>query len=117
MSAEGQSILQQPAGSVATTSSAAGGESMLGPFVMFVPLIIIFYLFFIRPESKRRKEKETMLSAVKIKDKIVTVSGMYASVAEIDGDEVVLLIDPKKDVRVRVQRSAIASVVSSGEKS
>ena len=80
---------------------------MLG---MILPMILIFYLLIWRPESKRRKQREQTLNALKNKDKIVTIGGVYASVVEIDKDDVVLLIDPKKDVKVRVRRSAIESI-------
>lgn len=85
------------------------------PFLMIGAMIVIFWLFFIRPESKRRKEKENLLSSLKVKDKVVTIGGLTATVAEIDGDEVVLLVDPKKDVKLRFRRSAIDSVMRAEE--
>jgi preprotein translocase subunit YajC len=82
-----------------------------GLIITFLPLLIIFYLFFLRPESKRRKEKEALLSSLKPKDKVMTVLGLYGQIVEIDGDDVVLLVDAKKDVRLRFARSAIDRVV------
>ncbi|MGD0090076.1 MAG: preprotein translocase subunit YajC, partial [Planctomycetota bacterium] len=61
--------------------------------VLFVPMGLIFYFLLIRPESKRRKEKEALLNALKPKDKVVTVGGLRGTVVEVDGDEVVLLAD------------------------
>ena len=93
------------------------GGGIGGLLIVGVPMAIIFYLLLIRPESKRRKEREALINAVKVKDKIVTIGGVYATVVEIDekAGEIVLLLDPKKDVRIRAQRSAIAAVNNSAD--
>jgi preprotein translocase subunit YajC len=82
---------------------------------MLVAMVIIIYLFFIRPESKRKKEKEALLSSVKVKDRVATIGGLLGTVAEIEGDEIVLVVDNKKDVKVRYRRSAIDTVLSQPE--
>jgi preprotein translocase subunit YajC len=86
--------------------------SMLG---MLVPLGLVFWLLIIRPESKRRKEREQVLNAVKVKDRVVTIGGLYGTVVDIEKDEIVLLVDPKKDVKMRFRRGAIDSVERPGE--
>lgn len=75
-------------------------------------MAILFWLFIIRPENKRRKEKEALVSALKKSDKVVTIFGMYGTIVDIDGDDVTLLIDQKKDVKMKVRRSAIDQVVT-----
>ena len=79
--------------------------------IMAVPLLLVFYLMIWRPESKRRKQKESLLSAIKPKDNVITIGGLQGTVSEIDGDSVVLLVDPKKDVKLRFRRSAIETIV------
>lgn len=74
---------------------------------MFVPMILIFYFLFIRPEGKRRKEKEALMAGIKPKDKVVTIGGLHGTVVEVEGEEVVLLVDAKKDVKLRFRRTAI----------
>ena len=86
--------------------------SMLG---MLVPLGLVFWLLIIRPESKRRKEREQVLNAVKVKDRVVTIGGLYGTVVDIEKDEIVLLVDPKKDVKMHFRRGAIDSVEQAGE--
>lgn len=105
-------VLAQAAGSSggAATAAPSGGEQLMQMLITFLPLMIIFYLFFIRPESKRRKEKEQLLGAVKAKDKVITIGGLHGTVVEVEGDEVVLLVDPKKDVKMRFRRSAIDTI-------
>ena len=98
----------------------AGGQppqpdAWLGALFPLIAMGIIFWLFFIRPESKRRKEKQNLLGNLKVKDKVVTIGGMRGTVAELDGDDVLLVIDPKKDVKVRFRRSAV-DIVETEEK-
>lgn len=90
-----------------------GFDSLL---LMLVAMGLIFYFLLIRPESKRRKEKEALLSALKTRDKVVTVGGLHGTVVEVDGDEVVLLVDPKKDVKLRFRRSSVEAIQASEEK-
>lgn len=78
---------------------------------MLVSMGLIFYLLVIRPESKRRKQKEALLSGLKPKDKVLTIGGVYGTVIEVDGDEVVVLVDPRKDIRLRYRRSAVDAVI------
>lgn len=75
--------------------------------MMIGPMMLIFYFLFIRPENKRKKEKEVQMASMKPKDKVVTIGGLYGTIVEIDGDEVVLLVDAKKDVKLRFRRTAV----------
>jgi len=77
---------------------------MLG---LLLPLGLVFWLLVWRPESKRRKEREQLLNAVKVKDRVITVGGIHGTVLDIQKDEVTLLVDARKDVRLRFRRSAI----------
>lgn len=88
-----------------------------GTVMMVLPMIIIFYFLMIRPEKKRREVQLAVLSAIKKNDKVVLAAiGIYGTVADIDGEEVTLIIDPKKDVRIKVRKDAIGGVVNPEEK-
>jgi preprotein translocase subunit YajC len=86
---------------------APPAENPFGIFMMIGPMMLIFYFLFIRPENKRKKEKELQMASMKPKDKVVTIGGLYGTIVEIDGDEVVLLVDAKKDVKLRFRRTAV----------
>lgn len=112
------------AGTTSQTGTASGTGGGGGPppgglEQLLFPMLamgIFFWLFILRPENKRRKQKDALLSAVKPKDKVVTIFGMYGTVVDFDGDDVILNVDPKKDVKLRCRRSAIESVVTEEEK-
>ena len=63
----------------------------------------------IMPERKARKKREAMPSPMKKGDRVMTSSGMYATIASIDGDEITLQI--ADGVRARFSRQAITQVL------
>lgn len=99
-----------------TGAGGAGGEGGIYFLLMWlVPMGLFFYFFMIRPESKRRKEREQLLNAVKAKDKVVTIGGIHGTVVAVEKDAIVVQVDPKKDVKLRVRRTSIDSIVAEGD--
>jgi preprotein translocase subunit YajC len=90
---------------------APGGDLMM--FLPFVAIAIIFYFLLIRPQRREQASRETMLSALKKNDKVLTIGGIIGSVANIspDGQEVTLKVDD--NTRVKFVRSSIQKVMSS----
>lgn len=88
------------------------GDGMLQMLLMIGPMVVIFWLLIWRPESKRRKSHETLMNSLKPKDKVVTVGGMHGTVVDLDKDDVVLLVDAKKDIKIKFRRSSISSIES-----
>lgn len=86
---------------------------MVRMFGMLGALGLIFYFLIWRPESKRRKQRAQLVNALKPKDKVVTIGGLHGVVVDVEKDEVVLLVDPKKEVKMRFRRSAIESIEAS----
>ena len=76
-------------------------------FAIFIGLI---WLVAIRPQSRRRKELESILSALAPGDEIVTVSGIYGTVTEVEDGETVLL-EIAEDTDIRIAKASIARVV------
>ncbi len=97
-------------------AQAAGGGAG-GGLEAFLPLILIFVVFYfllIRPQQKKMKDHKAMLSAIRRGDKVVTGGGIVGTVTKVvDDNEVVVEI--ADEVKVRVQRALISSVVSKTE--
>ena len=89
-------------------SSSAGGSEVM---ILMLGMLGIFWFVVIWPERKAKKKKEAMLGALKKNDKILLTSGIYATVAAINEDELTVRFDDG-NTRVRVLRSAIAQVVT-----
>ena len=86
-------------------------QSALVQFLPLVLIFVVFYFLLIRPQQKKQKEHRAMLEAVRRGDRVVTGGGILATVSKVvSPDEVEVDLAP--NVRVRVLRSTISSVLS-----
>ena len=91
--------------------SGAGG-GMLGMVLMFGAIFLVMYFFMIRPQQKRQKEHQKMLSELKKGDRIMTNSGMYGTVFGFSDDENKIVIKVSDDIKLEFHKSAISNKVS-----
>jgi len=93
-------------------AAAAGGQqpSLIGSLLPFVAVILIFYFLIIRPQSKKRKETEKMISALKKGDRVVTIGGLCGTIQSVKETSVIIKADD--NVKLEYLRSAISSVVT-----
>lgn len=89
-----------------------GGQlfSMLIPFGL---IILVFYFLIIRPQNKKQKETQAMLSSLKKNDRVTTIGGIRGTVQAVKDDSVVLKVDDA--VKMEFNKSAIASVTNRGK--
>ncbi|WP_028544776.1 preprotein translocase subunit YajC [Paenibacillus taiwanensis] len=100
---------------IAGAAGGAGGSSIWSLLLPFVLMFAVFYFLLIRPQQKKSKTRNSMLSALKKNDKIVTIGGLHGTIVEITDDTVVLRVN---DVtKLTFDRSAISHVSSSSEES
>ncbi len=88
-----------------------GGGSMISTLIMFGAIFAIFYFMIIRPQQKKAKQREALLSSLKKGDKVITGSGIHGTVAGLD--EATVLVDVGNNIKIKMERSAIGQVVSS----
>jgi len=71
--------------------------------------VFVFYFFIIRPQSKKAKEHEKMLSELNVNDKILTSSGMIGIITKIKPEKntMIVRVDDENGTRIEFQRSAI----------
>jgi preprotein translocase subunit YajC len=98
-------LLQAAAGK---QSSPTGMLSMLLPFIL---MFVVMYFLILRPQKKREKERKALLSRVKKNDRVVTAGGVHGIVTSVRENDLILRIDDAKDVKVKVDRSAIVTVL------
>ena len=83
-------------------------------FAQFVPLIlifVIFYFFLIRPQQKKIKEHKIMVSALKRGDEVITSGGIIGKVERILGDDIIDLVI-SNNVTVQVVQSTIQGLIN-----
>jgi preprotein translocase subunit YajC len=78
---------------------------------MLLPLLLIPVLYFlmIRPQQKRQKEWQSMLSAIKAGDRVTTAGGIRGVILTIKDDVIIIRVAPD-NLKLEVAKSAIASV-------
>ena len=93
------------------TEGAQGQGGPFGGFMAFLPfiaIIAIFYFLIIRPQNKKQKETQKMLSALKKGDRIVTIGGINGTIQTVRDQTVIVKVD--EDTKIEFNRSAIASI-------
>jgi preprotein translocase subunit YajC len=85
------------------------------PLVTFIPLILVFVIFYfliILPQRKRQRAIDVMLDNLKSGDKVVTSGGIYGTVVSVRDDKrtVQLKISENPVIRVEVARTAISGL-------
>ena len=95
----------------------AGGESgQGGGFSAFIPLILmfgIFYFLLIRPQQKKAKDQREMISSLKKGDKVVSAGGLHGVITGLTDEILTVEIAPK--VRVKVSRNQVAGAAKKAE--
>lgn len=90
---------------------SSSAVSLIANAIPILGIVIIFYFFVIAPANKQRKKTEEMLNALKKGDRVITSGGIHGSIQGIEDQIVWLRI--ADNVKIKVQRSAIATVVGS----
>ncbi len=101
---------------VETTVYAAsiGGADGAGwiNIVFLVGFVAIFYFLLIRPQNKRRKEHQTLVTGLSKGDEIVTAGGIVGLINKVEDDFVKVQVGD--NVEMRIQKSAIGATLPKG---
>lgn len=73
---------------------------------MFVLMFVVFYFFMIRPQMKKTKEEKKFREELKKGDKVVTIGGIHAKIAEVK--ETTLVVDTGEGQRLKIEKSAVS---------
>jgi len=96
---------------MAQSGKGTGGGS--DPFMAFLPfilIIVIMYFLMIRPQSKKQKEKQRMLEALKKGDRVVTVGGVHGKVVGFADENKTVIIKVDDNTKLNIDRSAVTIV-------
>ena len=91
-----------------TILQTAGQAAQGGGWTMWVMLALIFvvmWFFMIRPQKKQQKELQNFRDSLKKGDKVVTIGGIYGTIAEVKEDSVLVEVD--SNVKIRVSKQAL----------
>lgn len=92
-----------------------GGGGEPGGLMSFLPLILIFAVFYfllIRPQMKRAKEHKNLVAGLDKGDEVVTNGGLLGRI--VDLDDTFVTLELAENVQIKLQRQAVASVMPKG---
>jgi preprotein translocase subunit YajC len=90
---------------------AAGSGQGAGGFTGFIPLIlmfVIFYFLLIRPQQKKSKEHREMINTLKKGDRIITSGGLHGQITGVN--DATLTVEIAEKVRVKINRASVAGL-------
>ena len=93
----------------------AGAPGGSGGFTSFIPLIlmfVIFYFLLIRPQQKKTKEHRQMIDNLKTGDRMVTSGGLHGRSTGVS--ESALTVEIAEKVRVKVNRGSVSAIMQAG---
>lgn len=101
-------FISDAAAAAAPAATQPGLEGMLFP----IGILVFFYIFFLRPQSKRNKEQKQMIAALSKNAEVVTQGGILGKVVDLDENFVKLEVSDNS--YLQVQRHAISSMMPKG---
>jgi preprotein translocase subunit YajC len=96
----------------AAPSGGPGGQSTIWSFVPFILIFGVFYLLVIRPQQKKSRLHQDMLTQLRAGDVVVTQGGIIGKISGIKDQEIV--VEVQQGVRLKVLRSHITTKYTPG---
>ena len=81
-------------------------------FLPFIALIVIFYFFLIRPQSRKQKAHQEMLKTLHKGDRIITTGGVIGTVVGVDEEKIVIKSGSGDGVKLEISKGFISQKVS-----
>lgn len=93
-----------------TASQGQSGGSWLMLIIVYGLIIGAFYFFAIRPQKKKQKAQDEMISAIEVGDSVLTTSGFYGVIIDISDEVVIVEFGSNKNCRIPMKKEAIVEV-------
>ena len=95
-------LAQAPAAPVAPSPG-------FGSFIPFIFIVIIMYFVLLRPQMRRQKDQQRLVSTLKTGDRVVTNAGIHGLISNVKDTTVIVKV--ADNVKIEMEKSAIANVV------
>jgi preprotein translocase subunit YajC len=97
---------------LAQASPAAPSTAGPNPLASFIPIILIFvimYFVLFRPQMRRQKEQQRLISSLKTGDRVVTAAGIHGMITNVK--ETTVTVKVADNVKLEMEKSAVSTVV------
>jgi preprotein translocase subunit YajC len=105
-------MLGMPEGAASGGSQNSGGQ-LVTMVITFGLIILVFYFLVIRPQNKKQKDAQKMLSSLRKGDRIVTAGGVRGSIVSVKEDTVVVKVDD--NTKIEFSKGSITQVLERRE--
>lgn len=95
--------------------TSPGTPTSIGPLLMVLMFVGLYFLLFL-PAMRQRKRRKKMLSQLQAGQLVLTNGGIVGTIVTINDDDTVILRVKPDNIRLQVDRSAVASVARTEEK-
>ena len=92
--------------------AAANQMDPLTSLILPIGLVVLFYFFLIRPQSKRHKEHKEMVAGLQKGEEVITTGGLLGKITAVN--ENFITVEISKDVLVNVQKGSIQTIMPKG---
>ncbi len=93
-------------------AAAAQSPDPLASLLLPIGLVVLFYFFLIRPQSKRQKEQKKMVNDLQKGEEVLTSGGILGKIININDDFITLEI--AKDISITMQKTAVQNIMPKG---
>jgi preprotein translocase subunit YajC len=93
-------------------AAAAQSTDPLAYLILPIGMVVLFYFFLIRPQSKRQKEHKQLVSDLQKGEEIITSGGILGKITGIKDD--FLILEIAKETSLKIQKSAVQSIMPKG---
>lgn len=92
-----------------TPPSGSGQQPSMTPqLIMMGAIVLVFWLFMIRPQQKKAKEQKKFIENLSKGDKIVTIAGIHGTVNKMNDDNTTLQLETSPGSYIKIEKSAIS---------
>ena len=97
-----------------TAAAAPAGMGQLGQFIPLILIFVVFYFLLIRPQQKKAKEQQLFINNLKKGAKVMTSGGIYGRITGLT--DTIVTLEIADNVKIKVTRGSILAAPSAGEK-
>lgn len=95
-----------------TGAAASQSADPLASLILPIGLVVLFYFFLIRPQSKRQKEQRQLIADLQKGEEVITSGGILGKITNINDDFITLEIS--KDISLKIQKNAVQTIMPKG---
>lgn len=103
-----ETVIDEQEQSSPTFIESLGGSGLVPMLLIFM----VFYFLLIRPQEKRRRMQEDLVSGVKRGEEVVTNAGLFGTVTEINDSDNTVMVQVAKGVEIKILKNTIADIIS-----